>query len=460
MKTQTSVTNLLSRTLRTGIPGALGLAFCLAGCADSKTPDSQTADPVPKPAPRIAQEQMAEPTTAQVNEVISEKEAPPIVSYPPLTVRPVTRTEVHPAIQTASLELEERLPQPDGEFASGTPEWDLSQIAYLMNESTTLTRNSSKLPETALMNQLADNQRRIVALATHAIAELHFRPEREQLFNAAVYALVEARIQLSLQGDEQALQNLYQDALLLNEQRPESVAATTAASAVVRVAEKLARMTDASSPWLPEYVRQAKLFARNFPAEEAHSTIQLLNAGELCEERRETQLAMECYLIIEQLFPETPFRNQTQTAVRRLSLVGSPFQLNGVTWTGTAYQFEHVQGTPTLVVFWSALSNTFQQDISAIRTLADQHGYAILGINLDLERDAVENFITQHDLPGQHLFHPDKQFRGSNQPIAVEFGIQSNPVYWLIDGTGIVRGTHENPAHLLKKKEQQTTAAN
>ncbi len=434
-----------------GMPSSLAvllvLLACSTGCNRSDSVSEQDAPQQPAPVPKIVQ---TEPTDRQ----LSDSDA----AMPVLKIRPATQSELTPEIQTASLEVIKKLPLEETPAVSGTAEWDLEQIAAVLADSQKQISEESDASEEVQLRRIRDNNQRIVSLASHAISLTHLRPEKEAIFNAAVYALMEARFQLALQGDEKALQELYNDAALLARQRPESIAAVTAAGTIVRLAETLARRTETDSPWLSEYVRQSKLFATNFPAEEPRAIVQLLGAAELCEERQLTLPAIECYSLISQAFPQTPFGPRIEAALRRMELTHRRVAIEGPTYDGQTVSLKEFEGQQVVVVFWSSRSHEFAAQIPALQELVENEGFAVLGVCLDSEAEAVSRYIAEHKLPGKHIFHQEPALRGANQPLAREYGIDKVPSYWFIDSKGVVQATQVSGNQLRELPQRKVVA--
>lgn len=326
---------------------------------------------------------------------------------------------------------------------SGTPEWDLHQIALLLAEdSRQAAKSQSQQPTTTLNIVSKETARRIVAIASHAISMTHSRPEKEPIFNAAVQSLMDARLKLALAGEKESVDAIYEDAVTLAKERPGSAASTMTAAAVVRLAQEMARAEGSESPWISEYVRQTKLFSTNFPEEEARSIIQLTSAGEFCEQRQLILPAIECYTMIQQQFPNSPFRRKADAALRRLGLIGKKVALNGPTVDGGTFQLSEKEGRPVMLVFWSAKSDAFRQDVKLLNQLVAESHFQMVGINMDTDEATVKQFIETNHLAGEHIFYGDLTLQGASQPMARQFGINVVPTYWYIDEQGTVLATN------------------
>ncbi|HBN74693.1 MAG TPA: hypothetical protein DD473_02495 [Planctomycetaceae bacterium] len=436
----------------------MGLIVVASGCGQSETISEQEPEKTLKSAPNIVQ---LGPEDHQLfGRIENSSENPQTqATVPALTIRPATQTELGPEIQTASLELIRRLPAEKVPVTSGTAEWDLEQISALMTESEALISEDSEVPESTRLVRIRENNQRIVSLASHAISISYDEPDQVPQFNAAVHSLMEARFQLALQGDEAALQELYNDAALLAKQQPDSVAAVIASGTIVRLAEKLALRNEADSPWLSEHVRQAKLFATNFRNEEARAIVQLISAAELCEERNIILPAIECYTVIQQTFPETPFKERIEASLRRVSLVNRKLTIEGPSIDGKTITLKEYAGQHVIVAFWSSKSHEFVNHLDVLNQLTNNEGYAVIGINLDSEPQNFQDFLSSHDVPGQHIFYPLADLRGANQPFAKQFGVSEAPSYWLVDADGIVRATALSVEQLSKLPTQKSITA-
>ena len=326
---------------------------------------------------------------------------------------------------------------------SGTPEWDIRKIALLLaEESHQASGGNAQQSKTSLSNVSNEIALKIIALASHAISETHQRPEKELIFNAAVQSLMDARLSLALSGEKDAIDKIYEDAVAISKDRPGSAASTIAAGAVVRLTQEMARVAEADSPWISEYVRQVKLFATNYPKEEARGIMQLVTAGEFCEQRQLILPAIECYTIIQQQFPKSPFQRKVNASLLRLGLIGKMITLDGPTIDGGTFRLSEKLGRPVVIAFWSSRSAAFEQDVELLNQLVTSSKLHLVGINMDTDASTVKGFIESKQLAGEHVFYTDFSLQGASQPLARQFGINILPTYWFIDEQGRVLATN------------------
>ena len=213
--------------------------------------------------------------------------------------------------------------------------------------------------EEIAQEQVRRNER-IIELASGVIQQVHAEEEKEQLFNNAVYYLGDARVNLALAGDVDQAQLLADDADALFERDPTSFSAVEAGAAVVELASQMAsRYGMQNSDWVKAYSVQARLFAERFPQEQGRVAVNLISAGRKCEQFVLREEAKRCFLLVEQLYPDSPFAEQISGVLRRLRVEGQPLELAGTTIDGGFFSADQFTGKPMLVVFWSSNSATF-----------------------------------------------------------------------------------------------------
>lgn len=285
-------------------------------------------------------------------------------------------------------------------------------------------------------------QHRIIELAASAIEKTHNDPQREQTFNNAVHYLSEARVQLALAGDSEQAQILSEDAEALFQKAPGSFAAIETGHEVVRLAELMAAKYGAQQPaWVTAYANQARLFADRFPEEQGRAATGLISAGRKCEQFGLHEQARQCYLLVERNYPDTPYVHLIAGVLRRLRLVGQPLELGGPTIDGGFFSVDDFVDRPMLVVFWASNSETLARDLPVLNQVTEQFPedqLTVVGVNLDENEAAVDAFLEQAGIGWRQVFFSEAGQRGSRNPIARYYGVQTVPTYWLVDAAGTV----------------------
>lgn len=321
----------------------------------------------------------------------------------------------------------------------GSPQWLIAEMKRLRSQS---PATADETDVAKLKAARTKQQEDLIQMATEAIVQTHEDPAQAELFTEAVHQLMESRLQLALLGGQENIDALYGDAEALKERQPQSKAAAEAAFAVARFANQQALLhADKDPKWLPEFARQARLFATSFPQEETRAVPLLFAAGWSCELHGMNDEALGCYTQIRKQFPETPQGKQVDGILRRLQLKGQSLQLAGPTIDGGFVSIDNFKGKVVLIIYWATDAEKFPEIMAQIVEMEQKYGkygFTVLGINLDEEEPAVDAFLSQHGLTWTQIFYSDSTKRRWNNPIVNYYGVRDIPAMWLVDHTGIV----------------------
>lgn len=348
---------------------------------------------------------------------------------------------------TATLDTAANQREQQGPPEEGSPRWLVLQMTQLRMQP---------FPETddidAQRAARRDRNLEIVELATQAIAKTHTDPELEAVFNVAVHRLMDATLQLALQGDQDSVDALYGHADTLYQRDPKSRAAAESAWFVARFAnENARRFAQQDARWVQEFSRQARSFAERFPQEQQRAVGLLSDAAASCDFHGLREEALQNYAALRENYPDTPQSEQAIPALRRLNLIGKPLDLGGPTLDGGFISVADFKGSPVLVVFWSTQARPFvDQSKVIIETIAtyEEQGLQVLGVNLDTDEAAIDSFLESSGLGWRTIFHADANLRGWRNPVANYYGVTSIPQIWLIGADGKVISTSIQPNQL------------
>ena len=378
-----------------------------------------------------------------------------------------------PAAATASKEANQpaaatEAPLARKEPAKGSPEWLLLEIQRIKvlplpgsqpkpgSEKAEEKDDEEEKPLTAAEEKEAKEQfektkevrrernLKIIALAEECIAKTAKQLDQEAEFDAAVHYLLDARLQLALQGDAASISALFDAAKVFYDRKPQSASAVEAELTLVNLTHANALRYGQSQPkWIQEFAKHAELFAVRFPEEQARAVTLLAAAARTCELAGLNDDAKNCYMQLIKNFKETPQGQQAQGVVRRLQLKGTKLELTGPTMDGGEFNIEAFRGKMVVVVFWATHARPFVDQLPKLTaTLKKYEKYAaVVGVNLDANEGAVESFLEQTSLTWPQIFSPNRALRGWNSPLAVHYGINNLPTIWLVDPNGIVVDT-------------------
>ncbi|WZO96765.1 thioredoxin-like domain-containing protein [Isosphaeraceae bacterium EP7] len=136
-------------------------------------------------------------------------------------------------------------------------------------------------------------------------------------------------------------------------------------------------------------------------------------------------------------FPDTTTGKKAAGALRRLDLVGKPFDLKGTGLTGSPVDLARFKGKTVLVTFWATWSGDVKRETPELLKVYEAHkaqGFEIVGVNLDTEKADLEAFLKEVPTPWAQIFEPG----GLEGRLAQEFGIFALPTMILVSPEGKV----------------------
>lgn len=421
------------------------LLLVVAGCSQAGAPTSNTATEPPAADLGVAANPAeltfdAAMTAGQVESTAAEPE--PAEGTPAWYLREIQKVRLLPLPVLASAE-DSADENADSESAiapaSATSESPKVDLAAQIAQTRAIRR---------------ERNQQIVKLATDAIRLTAKDPAQETLFLAAVQQLLDAHLQLALQGDEDSIAALYDAAEAFHAKRPNSPAASEAQITVVNLVHANAlRYAKAEPRWIQELSRQAQLFASRFPDEQARALPLLMAAGRSCELNGFADDAKSCYMLIQTNFADTPQAQQSAGVLRRMSLLGQPLQMAGPALDGNYLTIDDYAGKAVVVVFWATHAKLFVDELPKLQGLMEKYKkYAgVLSVNLDTEESAVDAFLEETHLTWPVIFHAESDKRGWNAPLALHYGVTSVPTIWIVDPKGMVAETSVSSADLEPK---------
>jgi peroxiredoxin len=364
--------------------------------------------------------------------------------------------------------------EPEAEPAEGTPEWlirEIQRTRLLPFPSMDPSEDNPNAEETApavvtekspaFEERLAqirmlrrERNQQVVKLATSALAQTAKDPAKDVVFHAAVHHLLDAHLQLALQGDEQSISALYEAAEAFQAKKPGTPAAAEAQLTLVNLSHANALRYAKSEPkWLQEFARHAQLFASRFPDDQEQALPLLLAAGRSCELNGLLDEAISCFGLIQNKFPDSPQAAQASGVMRRLKLPGQKLQLAGPTLDGNYLSVDDFADKAVVVVFWASHASPFVEQAERLRLIAEKYKkYAqVLSVSLDTEEGDIDAFLERSQISWPVIFHVEQDKRGWNSPLAVYYGVNTVPTIWITDPQGVVAETEVTAENLEAK---------
>jgi thiol-disulfide isomerase/thioredoxin len=126
--------------------------------------------------------------------------------------------------------------------------------------------------------------------------------------------------------------------------------------------------------------------------------------------------------------------------LRRLGLVGNEMEIRGTNLDGQAFDQKTLDGKVVLVDFWATWCGPCIAEMPNVLAAYEKYhdkGFEVVGISLDTDRDALEAFLKEKEIPWTILFE-QPEGPGWQHPLAAYYGITGIPTVILVGRDGKV----------------------
>lgn len=193
-----------------------------------------------------------------------------------------------------------------------------------------------------------------------------------------------------------------------------------------------------------EVVKKLEDFAKAYPTSEIG--VQLFTMfGRSKEGQNKPKEALEVYKAGVKAYAKSPkLADQLQGPLAKLELIGKPMELAGPTLEGSEFNLKSLKGKVVLVDFWATWCGPCVGEIPGVKSVYHKYkdkGFEVVGVSLDNDKEDLEKFVKEREIPWTQILFEDEKDRGWKNPLARKYGINAIPAMFLVDRNGKVVST-------------------
>ena len=116
-------------------------------------------------------------------------------------------------------------------------------------------------------------------------------------------------------------------------------------------------------------------------------------------------------------------------------------EITGPTLQGTEFSTGQRKGSIILVDFWATWCRPCVAEVPNVKRVYERYhkdGLEVIGVSLDHERQRLEQFVKEQEIPWPQIFFAEPSQMGLENPLAIKYRINAIPATFLLDRQGYV----------------------
>lgn len=192
-------------------------------------------------------------------------------------------------------------------------------------------------------------------------------------------------------------------------------------------------------------------FLAGYPQAENRVKLQIVQSSLLLKADQSKGIAFLEQLSKEDSNPE--LAEAAKAALSKARLVGAKLDLSFVDSQGQPVDLNQLSGKVVLIDFWASWCPDCVREMPQVQQVYrtfESKGLTILGISLDKDRRAMDNFIAKHLIPWPQYFDG----KGWKNDLVTKYSVHEIPEMWIINKKGIVETTSADVTQLASTVER------
>lgn len=191
-------------------------------------------------------------------------------------------------------------------------------------------------------------------------------------------------------------------------------------------------------------------FLADYPQAENRVKLQIVQSSLLLKADQSKGIAF-----LEQLSKDQnpELTEAAKAALSKARLVGAKLDLSFVDSQGQPVDLNQLSGKVVLIDFWASWCPDCVREMPQVQQVYrtfESKGLTILGISLDKDRRAMDNFIAKHLIPWPQYFDG----KGWKNDLVTKYSVHEIPEMWIINKKGIVETTSADVTQLASTVER------